>query len=126
MICVDTQTFGEYLDHIFSAYCGWFSNDPYLNLNDYLNIDFVILSNCCEAHFDSNFKFNVWDASNYFNFVIPLRINDTKTEKSNFIATLFNDELMKFLDGKDSKYNPKQGTGIFELQFKQRILITFY
>lgn len=121
LICLDTQTLCEYADHIFNPYCGLFSNDSYLNLDDYKNVEYIILSNCCEAHFDNKFNFNVWEAKNYFNFVIPLRYEKTPVEKSNFIAQLFNEELMKFLNGKNTKYNSKVGSGIFIMQIMEFI-----
>lgn len=121
LICLDTQTLCEYADNILNPYCGLFSNNPYLNLDDYKNVEYIILSNCCEAHFDNKFNFNVWEATNYLNFVIPLRYKKTPMKKSNYIAQLFNEELMKFLNGRDTKYNPKVGSGIFIMQFGEFI-----
>lgn len=123
LICLDTSKLGEYLNYIINEFCGCFSEDTYLNVKEYKNIDFLILSNCCEAHLDSKFNFNVWDAKNYFNFIIPLHIKETGIAKCNFIANLFNDEFMKFLEGKDSKYNPKGLEGIFLLQYGEFISI---
>jgi len=123
LICLDAQTLCEYANHILNSDCGLFSKDSYLKLDNYKNIEYIILSNCCDAHFDNKFNFNVWDAENYFNFVIPLRFEKTPVaeEKSNFIQQLFNGECEKFLKGKDTKYNPKDGSGILILQIMEFI-----
>jgi len=83
------------------------------------------LSNCCEAHLDSKFNFNVWDEKNYFNFVIPLHIEETSIAECNFIANLFNGAFMKFFKEKDSKYTRKGLKGIFQLQYGEFISVEY-
>lgn len=55
-------------------------------------VDYIILSNCVEAHLDSKFKFNVWDASNYINFVIP-NYNKKIKGKKDLLNNIFNDSF---------------------------------
>lgn len=107
LICCDTSTFVQNIDYILNVYTGIFTRNAYINLKDYPNVDFIIFSNCSEAHLDPNFKFNVWDAKNYINFVIPTSFEKTEKaiNKRNYVAEIFNDEFMKFFEDKEEKYS---------------------
>ena len=110
-ISSDTLNFVKNVDSLINGYAGIYTKNKAIDLERY-NVDFVILSNCSEAHLIKNLYFNlfsgVWDFENYINFVIPLKVdnNDDKLiKKNNFVSKLFDDKLMDFYNERKTKYN---------------------
>lgn len=93
LICLDSSTMGSFLSYILNEYTGLFSNNPFVPAKEYEKVDYIMLSNCVEAHLDSNFKFNVWDASNYINFVIPNYNKKIIKGEKDLLNNIFNDSF---------------------------------
>ena len=93
LICLDSSSMGAFLSYILNEYTGLFSNSPFVAKNAYEKVDYVMLSNCVEAHLDSNFKFNVWNAEKYINFVIPNYNKKLIKEKKDLLNKIFNDSF---------------------------------
>ncbi len=53
LICLDSSTMGSFLSYILNKYTGLFSNNPFVPAKEYEKVDYIILSNCVEAHLDS-------------------------------------------------------------------------
>lgn len=116
LICLDTHNLLKFMNYIINPYTGLLSKNPIVSKEKYENIEYIVLSNCVEAHLDSNFKFNVWDANNYLNFVMCLNKN---CDKSNYVRNLFNDKFCDFASKADNY--AVDGAKIFELQFSSYI-----
>lgn len=112
LICLDTNNILKFMNYIINPYTGLLSQDPIVSKEKYENIEYIVLSNCVEAHLDSNFKFNVWDANNYLNFVIYL---NKDCNKSMHVHSLFNDKFCDFVSKMDNY--AVDGAKIFEVQF---------
>ena len=118
LICTSTERFVDNVDSLINEYKKNNTGPSFLKFKDYPNVDYIVLSNCSEAHLNRNLNFqNIWDIDNYINFVLPLKINNDKNqiEKNNFIAQVFNDKLMDFYNFKYQKYD-RNSYGIFMLQ----------
>ena len=124
IFCLTTERFINNITYLLNEYNGIFTDNSYIKLKDYPNIDFIIFSNCSDAHSRKEYDFNNWDANNYINFVIPTKINNipSRIRKNDFVASAFNDELMNFYNNKDTKYN-ENAYGILLLQLINYIKI---
>lgn len=99
LICLDSDEMCSFFDYIVNPYSGLSGIRPYIPAEAYSKVDFIVLSNCVEAHLDKNFRFNVWDFNNYANFVIPNRNKMSEEgfkEKIPFVLSLFNDNFVKY------------------------------
>lgn len=92
-VSVDTSTMLDFLRYYTNPLTGVFSNDPYFDTSLYLNVDFIVFSNCSECHLDDNFNFNLWDLSNYICFVLPLRKDGNVSYKRQYVDNLFKTKL---------------------------------
>ena len=94
LICLDSGNFATFTNYIINEYTGLYTKTPYLHFKDYPNIDYIILTNCSEAHLDPKFNFNVWDAKKYINFVFPANLSEI--DKNNKVAEIFDEKVMDF------------------------------
>lgn len=105
LICLNSTDFFRFYDYITNMEQGLFGLEPYVKKEDYMNVDFIVLSNCVEAHLDKRFKFNPWEFSHYLNFVIP---NEYKGEKLipkiDTIRNLFSDKHIEYINYRDNEF----------------------
>lgn len=109
LVGLNTELLGSFSDYILNPYTGLFSQTPYIQSEVFQKIDFIVLSNCCEAHMDSHFGFNPWDADNYVHFAIPNLNKKGDVKKEDYIALLFNDKVATFFAIKDKVYSQWMG-----------------
>lgn len=108
LICTSSSELPMYFDYILNPYTGLGGKEPYIAKEVYSKVDMIVLSNCVEGHLDKNFTFNVWNADNYVNFVIPntnRKPDNIYNAKLNYIRLLFNDNFCKYLASYDKYTN---------------------
>ena len=110
-ICVSTSRMEHYLDIIMNPYTGMLTDNSFMNLDEYKNIEFFVLSNCLESQLKPN-NFNCWDESNYINFVIRNGKGEDENQETKhiYLSTLLNDEYPNFYKFY-SNYNFKDEAG---------------
>ena len=91
----DTSTILNFIRYYTNPLTGVFSNDPYFKIDSFLNIDFIVFSNCSECHLDDGFTFNCWDLNNFLCFVLPLnqRGNSIYNLKRMVVDSVFSSKL---------------------------------
>lgn len=100
LICTSSSELPMYFDYIVNPYTGLGGKEPYIAKEVYSKVDMIVLSNCVEGHLDNNFTFNVWDADNYVNFVIPntnRKLDIIYNAKLDYIRILFKDNFCKYI-----------------------------
>ena len=132
LICVDTQRFIYDVSSLINEMTGIYSSNSHINLDKYKDIDFIIISNCSEAHINPKLKLNnLWDFDNYIKFVLPLKLNDDELQvkKNNYVSKLFNDNFMKFYsyisNNKKELDFKNRNLGILSLNLSDYILKNF-
>lgn len=111
LICTSSNELAMYFDYIVNPYSGLGGQEPYIAKEVYSKIDMIVLSNCVEGHLDNKFKFNVWNADNYVNFVIPntaRKFEGVYAAKLNYIRLLFKDNCCRYFASHD-KYTLVDG-----------------
>lgn len=92
-VSTSTSIMLDFLRYYTNPATGVFSDDPYFDTEEYLNVDYIVFSNSSECHLDDGFTFNVWDLKNYLCFVLPLRKNDPNLCKRLIVDRLFDSKL---------------------------------
>lgn len=117
LICLDTEKMCQFLIYYTNPLTGVFSADPFLKIEDYKNVDYVILTNNVEGHLDSNFNFNYWDQNNYINFILPTQRYDYSNDASRrlIISKIFPSMFPAYVSfSKNSKSELPQDMKIYE------------